>query len=495
MTSNTDKLHLIVHSFFTKLAHVIAGLRPEPLLPPRLNRWFNLDLTDLSSRSALRDALRGWRPLALAPGAPIAPLVVETVLDLALLAPEQQVLLAGVVVAKGGRKREIVLERWLVELDPTDPATDTPLPTVYKLCIVHFRCLYAYVRLLPAYSLAQRLRGCDVHVGCRILDGNAPITSRGRIGLSKALGNEGEGHVVRHRFQPVSTPAGTLRVAVSYRRDCRFVTPAESRRASADSGLLAASPLMRIRSEPPRLSGSSTTQPIRVQRPLVSTTSLLRRFSLTSNALMSVSPSTPALQGLRRVNIFRSGLPPPQIHRSLLSILVAALLRNPKPFQPAELPTLLMLPEPGLALRFSLSFGRRHGLALLAARRRSSVFGEQLPEPEPGLGLYVDDDIGLFVKMIDAKTSLRLGEGGAGAELSRFREMRSHYNEISDALGESLREVGEGTGRAARARPLGVSQVQLEHAQRQRYSDVFEDDDDEGLLFEMSDLNLGSGKG
>ncbi|GMK54442.1 hypothetical protein CspeluHIS016_0110280 [Cutaneotrichosporon spelunceum] len=62
----------------------------------------------------------------------------------------------------GTRRPGIVLERWTLRVsdqEVADPAeSEMAPPTAYRLGIIHFRALYAFIRLLPAYRLFKRLR-------------------------------------------------------------------------------------------------------------------------------------------------------------------------------------------------------------------------------------------------------------------------------------------------------------------------------------------------
>ena len=86
------------------------------------------------------------------------------------------------------------------------------LPLSYKQAIVLFRSIYGFTRLMPAFKVKKNLQN-KLPLGNKILDGNQPISSKGRIGLSKPIINTrtNESHMTQKYFQPVHTSLGTLK--------------------------------------------------------------------------------------------------------------------------------------------------------------------------------------------------------------------------------------------------------------------------------------------
>lgn len=230
------KLALVVQNFFTKSAQVILESRRPEREPPthtadsepqdpaeKLNKWFNLHM-----RNDEAPILKGWK------GAD-RPMIIETYLDLRLLEPGLVVTLTDdggsewTVTRTGGRKQEVVLERWLVEFEPTDSDGVDELPLVYKQAIILFRSMYAFARLMPCYSLRRHVEnGLALVMANKVLDGKQPISSKGRIGLSRAIVPLNEPHVSHKHFRPIHTAQGVLKVSIAYRNQCGFGVRADS---------------------------------------------------------------------------------------------------------------------------------------------------------------------------------------------------------------------------------------------------------------------------
>ncbi|CDK26282.1 unnamed protein product [Kuraishia capsulata CBS 1993] len=74
----------------------------------------------------------------------------------------------------------------------------------------------------------------------------------------------------------------------------------------------------------------------------------------------------------------------------------------------------------------------------------SSAFSTVFSDMEPGSGLYVDDEIGDFVKMLDSKPDLRFASlspqnsNSSADPLNRFQSLRDHHNMFGDNLSASL---------------------------------------------------------
>jgi autophagy-related protein 13 len=59
-------------------------------------------------------------------------------------------------------KRYILLEQWMMQVDPgapVDASGDKALPIIYKHGIVLFRSLFSLLRVLPAWKLHKRIHG------------------------------------------------------------------------------------------------------------------------------------------------------------------------------------------------------------------------------------------------------------------------------------------------------------------------------------------------
>ncbi|KAK7204652.1 autophagy-related protein 13-domain-containing protein [Myxozyma melibiosi] len=243
-SSSTTKLNQVVQNLFAKAANIVIQSRVP--LPPvylrdsttkKTNKWFNLEL---DGSDAFRDELRVWRSVDLLADnsyAAVPPLVIETVLDTKDLTPSQILVIldqegkcwnvdSSCSSRSDVRRREIVLERWKIELDPRVVGSDD-LPVIYKRAIVLFRSLYTYVRLLPAWRLRRKIGKSKLHptalnLSCRVLNGAHPISSRGRTGLSVPLLPDQDEHLEQHVLHRLDTPVGAFSVNVSYRKNCDF---------------------------------------------------------------------------------------------------------------------------------------------------------------------------------------------------------------------------------------------------------------------------------
>lgn len=235
--SSKSKLNQVVQNFFSKATQVVVQSRLGPRQRDKshkLNKWFNLETDELE---AFRDDLKLWRTIDIYSDK-MPPVVVETYLDMRHLNANQTLVLEDLHGKRwnasfGGRKTEVVLERWVIEIQRPEspqqsPASSTELPMAYKKCILLFRALYTYCRLLPAWTLQKKLAksklsASPLKIGCRVLNGAQPISSRGRVGLSKPVsGGSAGAHLGSFSFDPVEIPSGVFKISVSYRTNCSF---------------------------------------------------------------------------------------------------------------------------------------------------------------------------------------------------------------------------------------------------------------------------------
>ncbi|CAI4037036.1 hypothetical protein SMKI_16G3350 [Saccharomyces mikatae IFO 1815] len=229
--SSTENIFLFDDTWFEDHSELVGEL------PQIISKWFDYD---------------GRKDLP--------PLVIETYLDLRQLNSSHLVRLKDQEghlwnVCKGTKKQEIVMERWLIELDNSSPTFKsrredaTDVEEVSKQLVLLFRYLLTLIQLLPATELYQLLikpynvsqsEGNPnsititdplVSIRTRVLDGSKPILSKGRIGLSKPIINTYSNalnesnlpaHLDQKKITPVWTKFGLLRVSVSYRRDWKF---------------------------------------------------------------------------------------------------------------------------------------------------------------------------------------------------------------------------------------------------------------------------------
>lgn len=189
-----------------------------------------------SNSDVVKDELKLWKGFADVSQVP--PMIIETYIDLRSTNSRETVILKDEndhpwsVAKGGGKKHEVVLERWLIEFDRNDVSGSIidELPLIYKQAIILFRSLYGFTRLMPAFKLKKLMNHTKTKklpLGNKILDGKKPISSKGRIGLSKPIIPHQmlttESHLTQKHFAPIQTTLGTLKVSVAYRNHYQFV--------------------------------------------------------------------------------------------------------------------------------------------------------------------------------------------------------------------------------------------------------------------------------
>ncbi|ODQ56024.1 hypothetical protein SAICODRAFT_86527 [Saitoella complicata NRRL Y-17804] len=239
--TKASKLNQIIQQFYCKAAHVVFQSRttttpvnPRGPVPTKTNKWFALELEDTD---AYREELQFWRyaEASATSEAPIPPLVIDVVLDVRDLTPSETLLLVDdsgrriQVDALGtgrGRKTEIVLERWTVDLRGPPPASPPELPVVYKKSIVLFRSMYMHTRLLATYKLRKRLQkakvGNTLKIACRVYAEQADMNRRSVPLETPISSRDSRKELEEFSFGKVDTPAGSFHVNVAYRTSCDF---------------------------------------------------------------------------------------------------------------------------------------------------------------------------------------------------------------------------------------------------------------------------------
>ncbi|KAF5092573.1 hypothetical protein D0Z00_004514 [Geotrichum galactomycetum] len=256
------KITQVIRQFFAKAALVISESRvvstkviKDPALnTPLVNKWFNLELDESEE---IRESLRLWKSIEFPSEVPPPPLVVETYLDLRDLGSKHNIYLtthdtdgndvlggsSGATgpaekqfkVTQGGKRTEIVLERWIVQFIPPDDASadlvnwddkDLQPTAIYKQAATLIRSLYTYAQILPVWTLRKKLNRSKLtvpplRIGCRVLDGSQRLTSKGRIGLTKKLTDSLE-ELDSIYFPVLKTPFGSIKMSASHRVECDF---------------------------------------------------------------------------------------------------------------------------------------------------------------------------------------------------------------------------------------------------------------------------------
>ncbi|KAF3925477.1 hypothetical protein ABW21_db0209610 [Orbilia brochopaga] len=245
MESERGRLNQLMTNFFLKLALVVVRSRMD--VPPvftrgtanrKINKWFNVELEETD---IFKEDLRLWKYSDASENRPPS-LIIETYLDAEDLTPNQTLVILDenekrhnvettLLAFRNWRrgnplnsKKEVVLERWRVNLSPPTGEPSPELAVVYKKSIVLFRSLYSYARLLPSWKLQKKLaKGTKngLRLCCRVINGDTtPIPHPDPLEI--ALIPRETNVTNSFQFGAVESPAGTFTVKVEYRRQCEF---------------------------------------------------------------------------------------------------------------------------------------------------------------------------------------------------------------------------------------------------------------------------------
>ncbi|KAJ6261203.1 hypothetical protein Dda_3871 [Drechslerella dactyloides] len=245
MESERGRLNQLMTNFFLKLALVVVRSRMD--VPPvftrgtanrKINKWFNVELEETD---IFKEDLRLWKYSDATDNRPPT-LIIETYIDAEDLTPNQTLVILDenekrhnvettLLAFRNWRrgnplnsKKEVVLERWRVNLSPPTGEPAPELAVVYKKSIVLFRSLYSYARLLPSWKLQKKLakgNKSSLRLCCRVVNGDTtPIPHPDPLEI--ALIPRETNVTNSFQFGAVESPAGTFTVKVDYRRQCEF---------------------------------------------------------------------------------------------------------------------------------------------------------------------------------------------------------------------------------------------------------------------------------
>ncbi|KAI5966708.1 ATG13 [Candida pseudojiufengensis] len=515
----TAKLTQVLINFFTKAAQIILDSRSDSKkihspynddeIHHKINKWFNLHMI-----SSTKEDLKLWKSSDLTS---IPPMIIETYLDLRQLPSNQTLVLFDdekhpwTVAKSNSKKQEVVLERWLIEFDqrPTNLINDE-LPTIYKQAIILFRTIYGYSRLMPSYKLKLK-QSNKLSLGNKILDGNQPISSKGRIGLSKPIIELNESHTTQKFFTPINTSLGTLKISIAYRNHYDFnlheheevlsvhftkhdediknklssLSPCSSLNSSKDHNNIS---FIKETSTSPKRSSTSPAQKVPIvpvqqipnQNPnqnqnqptsnIQQSTSLERKISITSSKSISNASlaaflrnprsNTPSTNNIPIINNNNNNNNPysSSFPRSISSSTGNddSIFQNPDSTNNTP--------------RFSSSFGSRASRRFSNTSIRqhtpsSDYFNQSNNSVDAALsGLYMDDDINDFVRMIDSKSDLKLSGGSNNTnesfknkpikeviddddlediesrELQKYQNLRDKYSQLGDSVNAGVKD-------------------------------------------------------
>ncbi|KAJ8659315.1 hypothetical protein O0I10_005030 [Lichtheimia ornata] len=239
------QLDNVIKHFYIKTAHIIIQSRLAPAdkhrrrpgssRRSRFNKWFNITTEEYPER--LRHDLRYWYTRAL--GSALIeppPLMIDVYLDVPYLPTDvedddRQFMLDRYPLFLDDDRRRIILERWILTLSNDRPAhSSRSINNVYKRAILHFRSLYSFVRLLPAYSMKRHIvEGAGGHqqpsssslgIGYRLSSTDMP--RQDEVDLGDTLLSEDMDAVEEHTLNNLQTPLGTFNIQVRYRKHANF---------------------------------------------------------------------------------------------------------------------------------------------------------------------------------------------------------------------------------------------------------------------------------
>lgn len=464
----TDKEIIeLIDNFFVKSTLLICSSKSNDLnLPIDVHQgaqfdeeWFS---SDIYENMNLPDVINKWSTFEGEQDLP--PLVIETYLDLRQLTSSNWITLKdddgnSWNVCKGTKKTEIVLERWLIELDRSSSTfknhklTEDDSSNLPRQLVLLFRYLYTLIQILPANDLHLSLvktfesQGSNqsIFVGTRILDGSRPILSKGRIGLSKPIIstysniiNESNvpTHLEQRKITPVWTKFGLLRLSVSYRHDCHFkLHNGEEEQAANPSRpdlTLRNSSINRSLSLSPRAHPGSinSIEQQTSQRKPVSISRQLQVFKVGSVTGTPIAQSNTLTRNPSSSSSIVAGL---QAQRSSNS-LVSGNIQSHSATQDTHIEGM----SAGSASKYSSSFGkiRRH------SSTKYSDHGEKLAKATKHLETPSEDLLD-FVRLLDQKPELQIRKNPAGSmdissSLLKFQNLKPTNDFISDNLSLSI---------------------------------------------------------
>ncbi|KAJ3306979.1 autophagy protein 13 [Kappamyces sp. JEL0829] len=238
LDSTAAKSQSLVHQFYAKTAQILVQSRLIGCAvgASKKNKWFNLELEDFDG---LKEELKFWKGQLAAGSCP--PLMIDILLDVSNMKPSQNIVLTSAggrrhrfpsevlhgidpVQGKPVKKDKILLESWQLTLSPDVLGGPVELPIVYKKCIVFFRSLYSYVRLMPAHKLCQRLFK-QKQQGAKIVYrlSSSRIISPLDAGLDQLHSStDMRMSLSEVDFESLETPLGIFTLHATYRLECDF---------------------------------------------------------------------------------------------------------------------------------------------------------------------------------------------------------------------------------------------------------------------------------
>ncbi|OQO03983.1 hypothetical protein B0A48_10626 [Cryoendolithus antarcticus] len=548
----TSKLNQIIQNFHTKAALMICSSRAT--LPQaygksgeaRQNKWFNVVLNETE---ALLEDLQDWRRPDLHDDSP-PPLEIEVYLDASQISQTQALTIVDEQGKRwdvadslrtsadssprldGAPEREIVLERWTIEMGEASrykaAQLNDALPNVYKKGVVLFRSLFTFSRLLPAWKLHRRLSRQPSSV--------QPLKLRFRIrqGRSGSLASldqdplqtplcptdlhDSDTNITEHHaFPPLLCAAGPLSISVDYRTNCDFyIADAEALLSSRFAGLDAfssyseeaatqrQSPVSALQH---RATGSDSSSmddkpfnrggtPQSIPKRDFLKNPPFKAGSVATSPRNAPSPSTSAPRP--------TALPSSSFQSKRLSLntLPQQALRNPSMTEAPSPGS--SSPKPAPVQRYSSSFANRKkytrpGESTTSSGRGSSSSKEKSGNIEgtPGSSGSVrtdEDDIAAFISTVerskDAFSSPARNSTPSTINLAKFKGMTTASSELADEMSSSSLIQTSLTPPSRRLSNVpGLSSIAEEREERRELERAQEEsDEDEPFIFQQDNL-------
>eukprot|EP01098_Paradermamoeba_levis_P014415 TRINITY_DN685_c0_g3_i2.p1 TRINITY_DN685_c0_g3~~TRINITY_DN685_c0_g3_i2.p1 ORF type:complete len:525 (-),score=180.76 TRINITY_DN685_c0_g3_i2:94-1668(-) len=206
------KCEKIVREFYVKFAQVVLQERipfePEDV-KSQMNKWFNLHIPEID---VITNELSQWRA-----GNLHLPLFINIYFDV----PTSIASSSPPSSSGSNSNQRYLLEQWCCSHEPNErnlqQKIDYPPPTLYKKCVVLFRVLTSFLKLLPAHKIFKekkrnKLWNRKIRFHFSSSSHSSSFSQQKNISKEQAIGS-------------VDTPFGKLSLNLLYRTDCSSFLP------------------------------------------------------------------------------------------------------------------------------------------------------------------------------------------------------------------------------------------------------------------------------
>ncbi|CAO3590620.1 unnamed protein product [Absidia cylindrospora] len=212
----------MLQNFYTKTALIVIQSR-RSTTSKGMNNWFNLAMADMMS---LKDELFLWHssvdyPLSI--NGPPSTLVIHIYLDTTHLSQADTYEIMGDYIHQHRSykvldRKCIILESWSLFCKKSTYPTSFDLPSFDKLSFIFFRALHSLARLLPGFSLYQRLRKNNSFSLCyRLGTSIHPYLNNDLPPDHPFVEGDCRKQSSVYEFSEIPTPIGILQLKVHYR--------------------------------------------------------------------------------------------------------------------------------------------------------------------------------------------------------------------------------------------------------------------------------------